>query len=155
MAKRNYESKIALATRNFVNVKEQTFETPEEQNDEIENPIKKEEKKELSKTPTQKKEKSAPEKKEPVPEVAEKESPTRDEVEEKVNSIIQSLIESGQLTVKKPGKSGRPRKYDDETVQVSLRLTKSNYDFAHKMGKTKYDSMTEYINHIISKAREQ
>ena len=67
----------------------------------------------------------------------------------KVNDIIKSLIDSGQIQVKKNGKSGRPKKYEDETVLSSFRLTKTNYDYAYKMGRTEYASMTEYINHLI------
>ena len=151
MAKRNYESKIAIAARNFVDVKEQVTEepitattldpTPKEQQQ-----GKKVEPKEPKQTQTKK---AIPEIVEEKKEVENKPALEDDLVAEKVNDIIKSLIDSGQIQVKKNGKSGRPKKYEDETVLSSFRLTKTNYDYAYKMGRTKYTSMTEYINHLI------
>lgn len=150
MAKRQYESKIALAARNFVDVKEHVIENqveiPEKKIEEEKVPSKPVEKKVELKDPKPAKEKNpAPTKKEEKTVSAVDD----DAVAEKANALIKSLIESGQIQVKRNVKSGRPKKYEDETVLSSFRLTKTNYDYAYKMGRTKYASMTEYINHLI------
>ena len=152
MAKRQYESKIAIQTRNFIDVKDQALEEPAvapvveapQEKPAEKKTIAKDPKPAQTKKPTpvvKEEEKKAPESK---PVAAED-----DLVTEKVNDIIKSLIDSGQLQVKQAGKAGRPKKYEDETVLSSFRLTKTNYDYAYKMGRTKFASMTEYINHLI------
>ena len=152
MAKRQYESKIALAARNFVDVKEQSNEEAEttapvvtaiKEKPVEKKPVAKEQKEVQEKTPAPVKQE---ENKVPVSSKPETED---DLVAEKANALIQSLIDSGKIQLKKSGKSGRPRKYEDETVLSSFRLTKTNYDYAYKMGRTEYASMTEYINHLI------
>ena len=127
MAKRQYESKIAIQTRNFIDVKDQALEEPAVA-PVVEAPKEKPtEKKTVAKDPkpaqtkkpapvVKEEEKKAPESK---PVAAED-----DLVTEKVNDIIKSLIDSGQLQVKQAGKAGRPKKYEDETVLSSFRLTK-------------------------------
>ena len=151
MAKRQYESKIAIQARNFVDVKDQTIEEPAEVPAVEARSGKTSEKKEAAKDPKPiQTKKPAPAKTEEK-KAPEKKSKSEDDlVTEKVNDIIKSMIDSGQLQIKQAGKSGRPKKYEDETILSSFRLTKTNYDYAYKMGRTKYASMTEYINHLIT-----
>ncbi len=151
MAKRQYESKIAIQTRNFIDVKDQALDEPAT-TPAVDPEEKHSEKKATSKDPKP----SQVKKQEPIVKDDDKKTPENktaavadDLVTEKVNDIIKSLIDSGQLQVKQAGKSGRPRKYDDETILCSFRLTKTNYNYAYKMGRSEYASMTEYLNHLI------
>ena len=149
MAKRNYENKIALAAKNFVDIKEQESEEP------------------VKAAPVEKKEEKKPEAKDPKPSQPKKPSVEKtkekkdtpkepaidnnDPVAEKVNDIIRSMIDSGQLMVKSSAKAGRPSKYKEDLVASSIRLTKTNHDYAYKMGRTKFGSTNEYINYLIEK----
>ncbi len=152
MAKRQYESKIAVQTRNFLNINNQNLaeheEEPEVKAVPEEKPVDKKatpkapkEDKPKKTAPVKTEEKKIPEEKAPVEEA--------DPVTEKVNDIIKSLIESGQLQPKKSGKIGRPKKYEDDTIVASIRMTKENYDYAYNVGRMKFNSMTEYVNHLI------
>ncbi len=148
MAKRQYESKIAVQTRNFLNINNQNLaepeEIPEEKTVPEEKPV---DKKATPKAPIEDK----PKKPAPVNKIPEEKAPVEeaDPVTEKVNDIIKSLIESGQLQPKKSGKIGRPKKYEDDTIVASIRMTKENYDYAYNVGRMKFNSMTEYVNHLI------
>ncbi|SFD06135.1 hypothetical protein [Butyrivibrio sp. YAB3001] len=145
MAKRNYESKIAIQTKNFIGDKDKSTEeisaiTPSDISEKTEQRVNKPAPKES--TTKQKDNTQAPF------------VPDAEDIEDKVNSIIKSLIDSGKLLeLTKNKKSGRPKKYEDETVLSSFRLTKTNYDFAYKMGRSDFASMTEYINHLIDQDR--
>jgi outer membrane biosynthesis protein TonB len=149
MAKRQYESKIAVQTRNFLNINNQNLAEPEEKPEvkavPEEKPVEKKttpkEDKPKKTAPVKTEEKTIPEEKTQVEEA--------DPVTEKVNDIIKSLIESGQLQPKKSGKIGRPKKYEDDTIVASIRMTKENYDYAYNVGRMKFNSMTEYVNHLI------
>ncbi len=149
MAKRQYESKIAVQTRNFLNINNQNLAEPEEKPEvkavHEEKPVEKKttpkEDKPKKTAPVKTEEKKIPEEKATVEEA--------DPVTEKVNDIIKSLIESGQLQPKKSGKIGRPKKYEDDTIVASIRMTKENYDYAYNVGRMKFNSMTEYVNHLI------
>ena len=148
MAKRQYESKIAVQTRNFLNINNQNLAEheaePEVKAVPEEKPV---DKKATPKAPTEDK----PKKPAPVNKIPEEKAPVEeaDPVTEKVNDIIKSLIESGQLQPKKSGKIGRPKKYEDDTIVASIRMTKENYDYAYNVGRMKFNSMTEYVNHLI------
>ena len=148
MAKRQYESKIAVQTRNFLNINNQNLAEhevePEVKAVPEEKPV---DKKATPKAPKEDK----PKKPAPVNKIPEEKAPVEeaDPVTEKVNDIIKSLIESGQLQPKKTGKIGRPKKYEDDTIVASIRMTKENYDYAYNVGRMKFNSMTEYVNHLI------
>ena len=155
MAKKQYESKIATQTKNFINVKAPSF------TEEISTT-----KETVSETPEPNKENNNNEeeiqKNAPVQSTVTKETaalePNSEEtdtdklkydLDAMVQAKLQELLTSGKLIGSLGSKAGRPRKYEEKTRIASIRLEESVYEYARQMGRTEFESMTEYINQLI------
>lgn len=144
MAKKQYESKIATQTKNFINVKTPSLVEETKNTSEKEQIV--EEKPEDKSTEDLKPiETVTPEKK------YENDDPNKFkyDLDAMVQAKLQELLSSGKLIGSLNSKAGRPRKYEEKTRIASIRLEESVYEYARQMGRTEFESMTEYINQLI------
>lgn len=155
MAKKQYESKIATQTKNFINVKAPSFtediattketvsETPEPNKENTDNEEEIQKNAPVQSTVT--KETAALE---PNSEETDTDKLKYD-LDAMVQAKLQELLTSGKLIGSLGSKAGRPRKYEEKTRIASIRLEESVYEYARQMGRTEFESMTEYINQLI------
>ena len=166
MAKRKYESKIALQTKNFIDIKENA---PEEAQDAA--PLIKTDEKDLTKDASAKadvnEKAKAPEKKKEVP-VRKQEKPMQAAIEQQkareeetaepeaekaplVEPVAAAAIEKPARNITK--KLGRKKIRKDGDKQLSLFVDEDVYEWI--IANLKYgDTMGAYVNGILRKAME-
>ncbi len=166
MAKRKYESKIALATRNFIDIKENTPEeaadaAPIVKTDEKEQPkaaSAKDDANEKTKTPERKKE--VPVKKQEWPLPADDETPKKMNAETDDSKAVEAPVidPAPAPVVEKPSRNvtkklGRKKIRKDGDKQLSLFVDEDVYEWI--IANLKYgDTMGAYVNGILRKAME-
>ena len=144
MAKKQYESKIATQTKNFINVKTPSLVEETEKNTSEKEQIVEEKPEDKSTEDLKPIETVTPEK-------YENDDPNKFkyDLDAMVQAKLQELLSSGKLIGSLNSKAGRPRKYEEKTRIASIRLEESVYEYARQMGRTEFESMTEYINQLI------
>ena len=145
MAKKQYESKIATQTKNFINVKTPSLVEETEKNTSEKEQIVEEKPEDKSTEDLKPIETVTPEKK------YDNDDPNKFkyDLDAMVQAKLQELLSSGKLIGSLNSKAGRPRKYEEKTRIASIRLEESVYEYARQMGRTEFESMTEYINQLI------